>query len=1082
NTYRNKYNRDLQADLKEELAGSDYYKAFDMLQKEPKNLEERKEQMTEKLSRGRNSGDVWSQVSNNIMDVFSEEGRNVDDSERELRDTYKQVEKIEKQGGKPDTELLEKLDKAENKVKVNIDDYEESKNKVADGLSTAASITTAVATSAVVTLATGGVGTVAVPLIIGSAITCATTKVAINKIVKGNSYDLNSTQALTDFTTGAVEGALNAAGGPLMDKFCKLPALQKITVMNTIMKNPVITKALSKGTIEGVTSFVENKAVQEIVKDAITDAITSGVQGGLTTAMDEGTWSDGIGEGLLKVGESGAVQGGVGLATSVAMGTTLKAGEHILGKFKPKADTPDGLEVKLKDPEKFSKAKKILSEGSHSETELTQKLKDAGFKDEDIKSVLEHKSSLKTAGEEPSVKETDGKKDTEVKEIGSNKTDINEVSKTDLKYEGMGDEETFLEICAYDIKGTPKTAGETIRDIRKDIKPNILKIDNMSVPFYGTKAEAEIIEKALKQLPDGIKDKLAKPKNFIEKFCDLFRTQPSKESLIKGIYVSNDTIFKKLDGTICEGTKGVCILPNGEIILYPQVLNKDLLVFQEKCAGEDFFNEIKGKSLKELNDLKSRADLEGLELMHNHGKMVETYDYNQKVMNRIQKEIGKNNNQLDNLNLHYNEIDNQLQKLEDYAKGNLNKLDKEFISRMDSYSDKQLDKLWNKLNDELDDIEFNYEKISRNNKAFEGQFSKLKSELEEMAIKKKELHKEMLQKSYEYNLLSDYTHQIGQTSERWFDTFNHEVFHRLDYLQGEKIIGKHNVLRIDKKQLGKFQGISEETKKKLDFLLDRDISYGTQKELKYRLTKLGIDGREANIIMEKFKLKTSCFSEKAFDTPFYTPSAHDISGYASNCQSASETAAETFKSLMKEWRDYGNNDDIPGFLSKLKQRCKGNDTKWDQYAFIANNYLENDLPKISYIGDSRSPEKMLNTVMEVQNKILRLSDDGEKKIAQTGSDRGEIKITQSRTSQIEPAEGVSENIPNFEAEGNKSHLSTNTERFTPGDYYEQSLPDEPSDAGTVEPSDIADGEEKGLTDKEVIKLRHIWNIGKNKKR
>ncbi|MEQ8170330.1 MAG: hypothetical protein ABRQ38_15705, partial [Candidatus Eremiobacterota bacterium] len=420
NTYRNKYNRDLQADLKEELAGSDYYKAFDMLQKEPKNLEERKEQMTEKLSRGRNSGDLWTEYSNVIMDAFSEEGHNVDDSERELIHTYKQVEKIEKQGGKPDAKLLEKLDKVENNVKVNIDDYEEAKNKVADRLSTAASITAAVATSAVVTLATGGVGSVAVPLIIGSAITCATTKVAINKIVKGNSYDLNSTQALTDFTTGAVEGALNAAGGPLMDKFATLSAGQRATVMSTIMKNPVIAKALSKGTIEGVTSFVENKAVQEIVKDAITDAVTSGVQEGLTTAMDEGTWSDGIGEGLLKVGESGAVQGGVGLATSVAMGTGFKAAGDVLGKLKPgvKADTLDGLEVKLKDPEKFSKAHEILSEGSHSETELTQKLKEAGLKDEDIKSVLEHKSSVKTpekpVTEERSVKKVD---DTTVEKV-----------------------------------------------------------------------------------------------------------------------------------------------------------------------------------------------------------------------------------------------------------------------------------------------------------------------------------------------------------------------------------------------------------------------------------------------------------------------------------------------------------------------------------------------------------------------------------------------------------------------------------------------------------------------------------------
>jgi hypothetical protein len=160
-----------------------------------------------------------------------------------------------------------------------------------------------------------------------------------------------------------------------------------------------------------MTSFVENKAVQEIVKDAISGAISSGIQGGITTAVDENTWSDGIGEGLKKVGESGVVQAETGLVTSAVMTTAFKAGGHILGKFKPKADTLDGLEVKLKEPEKFSKAKEILSEGSPSEAELTQKLKGAGFKDEELKSVQEHKGSVKTSEkfvtEERSVKKVD---------------------------------------------------------------------------------------------------------------------------------------------------------------------------------------------------------------------------------------------------------------------------------------------------------------------------------------------------------------------------------------------------------------------------------------------------------------------------------------------------------------------------------------------------------------------------------------------------------------------------------------------------------------------------------------------------
>ncbi|MEQ8192097.1 MAG: hypothetical protein ABRQ39_29305, partial [Candidatus Eremiobacterota bacterium] len=146
----------------------------------------------------------------------------------------------------------------------------------------------------------------------------------------------------------------------LVEKFARLSGPARTVVLETIMKNPVVAQALKNSTIEGVASFMGNKAVQEIMTNAISDAVTTGVQGGLTTAMDDKTWKGGIGDGLLKVGESGAIQGGMGFATSVVMGTGLKAGEHLLGKVMPKvkADTLDSIEGKIKDPEKVASANK----------------------------------------------------------------------------------------------------------------------------------------------------------------------------------------------------------------------------------------------------------------------------------------------------------------------------------------------------------------------------------------------------------------------------------------------------------------------------------------------------------------------------------------------------------------------------------------------------------------------------------------------------------------------------------------------------------------------------------------------------
>jgi annexin A7/11 len=596
-TYRNKYGRDLQADLKGEISTSEYYKAFDMLQKEPKTMEERKEQMTEKLLRERNSGDLWTNASNNIMDVFSDEGRNLDDSERELRDTYKQIEHIEKQGGKVDEKLLEKLDKAENKVKTGIEDYEESKNKVADGLSTAASITLAVATSVAVTVGTGGAGAVTVPLIIGSALTCATTKVGINKLVKGNSYDLNSGQALTDFTTGAIEGALNTVGGPLVEKFAKLSGTARTAVLQTIMKNPVVAQALKNSTIEGVASFMGNRAVQEIMTNAIADAVTTGVQGGLTTAMDDKTWNDGIGDGLLNVGESGAIQGGMGFATSVVMGTGLKAGEHILGHVMPKVkgDTLDGLEVKLEDPEKFSKAKEILSEGSHSKAELTQKLKNAGLKDEDIKSVLEYKSSVKTT-------------ETSVKDINSDEVKLSRAEYTTV------DADSELAKQSRTFEGHIDAIKEKFN--KESDKIHKIKLENgKEIDFYGNVIELEWIQEALDHIPSSMKKKLT---NKIEEGKGL------KEIL------ADNVIFKEGEDTI-KGTVDLAIhygcnkASDGQILLNKLQLNKELEEIKEKINYKIIEKEIEGKTEAEIKDtIKNYANK--LKLLRNVAKDSEGYN------------------------------------------------------------------------------------------------------------------------------------------------------------------------------------------------------------------------------------------------------------------------------------------------------------------------------------------------------------------------------------------------------------------------------------------------------------------------
>ncbi len=134
--------------------------------------------MEEKLKRERDGGGFWSNVSNGIMDSFGDSGRNVDDSSRELSSVHKEVSDRQKKDEKIDSDLVKKLVKSENGVNGSIKDYQESKDKVANGLTTGVAVGIALGVS----IATAGAGAaVSVPWLIGSSLGIATAKVAVNK-------------------------------------------------------------------------------------------------------------------------------------------------------------------------------------------------------------------------------------------------------------------------------------------------------------------------------------------------------------------------------------------------------------------------------------------------------------------------------------------------------------------------------------------------------------------------------------------------------------------------------------------------------------------------------------------------------------------------------------------------------------------------------------------------------------------------------------------------------------------------------------------------------------------------------------
>ncbi|MEQ8170856.1 MAG: hypothetical protein ABRQ38_18350, partial [Candidatus Eremiobacterota bacterium] len=294
--YREKYGTDLLSDLKGDLSTSDYNKTYDMLQKKPETLEERKEQLEDKLTRQRDGGTFWTGVSNGIMDSFGDEGRNLDDAAREVRQTQREIAK----GGTVDEASLKKLDRAEQRVESSIEAYQEAKDNVAEGISTVASV----AAATVVTIGTAGAGaSVAVPWLIGSTLTCAGMKVGINKAIQGDNYDAFGTDGLKDFATGAVEGATNVL-------------------------TPVAAAKLTGG--------IGSKTVQEVAKVAIDDGLYAASNKAFETSIDDKTWKDGFGEGLKKVTTEtvagGIIGGTVGAGTDLLMKGAGSQMEKILKK------------------------------------------------------------------------------------------------------------------------------------------------------------------------------------------------------------------------------------------------------------------------------------------------------------------------------------------------------------------------------------------------------------------------------------------------------------------------------------------------------------------------------------------------------------------------------------------------------------------------------------------------------------------------------------------------------------------------------------------------------------------------------
>ena len=164
-----------------------------------------------------------------------------------------------------------------------------------------------VAVSVIIAALTGGTaGPVLLAQLARAAAAMAVAKVLIEKVIRGDRFDIIGADGAVAFATGAVEGVMNVAGG-------------------------LAAKGVTGAGLEAV-GLSAQQASGSLFRGAARDgllAVTEGtIAGGSTSMVDtmarDETWREGIGAGLERVAESTATGAATGGAMALSLHTALR--------------------------------------------------------------------------------------------------------------------------------------------------------------------------------------------------------------------------------------------------------------------------------------------------------------------------------------------------------------------------------------------------------------------------------------------------------------------------------------------------------------------------------------------------------------------------------------------------------------------------------------------------------------------------------------------------------------------------------------------------------------------------------------
>lgn len=318
--YQQRYGRDLDADLRGDLAGRDEFEATQTLKGRPESAEEALQRMNETRNFERKG--LLNFYSRQAMDSLTDHGERLDANTARANEFYKSA----MADGSLDTAEKARLSQLVGYSADDVGSYREAKDSVGEGVATVG------ATAASVAVVVGTAGT-ATPLVAAAAVTVtgAAARTGLKAAIQGQGYGWE--EGLTDAAIGGAEGLatfVGAKAGTAAARGALLAESRVVLERAGVETSERVVEMMGKELLE--RSALRRAAVG-FVEGAVDGGLGGALGGGVGETVRDGTWDDGVGEGLARVGAStvtgagvGAVTGGV---TSAGM-SAVRGADHLI--------------------------------------------------------------------------------------------------------------------------------------------------------------------------------------------------------------------------------------------------------------------------------------------------------------------------------------------------------------------------------------------------------------------------------------------------------------------------------------------------------------------------------------------------------------------------------------------------------------------------------------------------------------------------------------------------------------------------------------------------------------------------------